>query len=187
FASGEQKQAIGGFAFYLRTLGLAALPWSAVIPPALWAGFVAFRKRTPVTVVDEPSREDEDPDHPSGSLAPLDASDRPSDPAGELHRLALLWFVISFGLITYSVTKYYHYLVPCLPPLAIMVGLWLHGLCNERESELRLPTPAVLACALAGCAILYMVGRATLHEPAWIAHLTTYLSTGRWRARGAPT
>ncbi|HLT39403.1 MAG TPA: hypothetical protein VK034_24135, partial [Enhygromyxa sp.] len=174
FASGEQEQAVGGFAFYLRTLGLAALPWSAVVPPALWAAFVAFRKRAP-----------SDRDAATDNQLELDASDRPSDPSGELHRLALLWFVISFGLITYSVTKYYHYLVPCLPPLAIMVGLWLHGLCNERESELRLPTPAVLACALAGCAILYMVVRATLHEPAWIAHLTTYLYTGMWRQGAA--
>ncbi len=28
FSTGEQKQAVGGFAFYLETLGLAALPWS---------------------------------------------------------------------------------------------------------------------------------------------------------------
>jgi 4-amino-4-deoxy-L-arabinose transferase-like glycosyltransferase len=175
FASGEQKQAVGGFAFYLRTLGLAALPWSAVVPPALWAAFAAFRRRAASNQDREtaPSRE-------------LDASDRPADPAGELHLLALLWFVISFGLITYSVTKYYHYLVPCLPPLAIVVGLWLHGLWDDRENQTQLPTPAVLACALAGCAILYMVVRATIEEPAWLAHLTTYLYTGMWRQGAAP-
>ncbi|MCA9686175.1 MAG: glycosyltransferase family 39 protein, partial [Myxococcales bacterium] len=48
FASGEQDQAVGGFAFYLRTLGLAALPWSAVVPPALWAAVVAYRRRKPM-------------------------------------------------------------------------------------------------------------------------------------------
>ena len=194
FASGEQKQAVGGFAFYLRTLGLAALPWSAVVPPALWAAFVAFRRQLPVTAGAG--------DAPNGdpvTLAELDASDRPSDPAGELHRLALLWFVISFGLITYSVTKYYHYLVPCLPPLAIVVGLWLDGLGSGLSTQPtrssspdgtpgvpRLSTPAVLACALAGCAILFMVVRATLDEPAWVAHLTTYLYTGMWRQGAAP-
>lgn len=174
FASGEQKQAVGGFAFYLRTLGIAALPWSAVVAPALWAAFAAFRRR-PRT----------DLDAASSQAAELDASDRPADPSGELARLALLWFVISFGLITYSVTKYYHYLAPCLPPLAIVVGLWLHGLWDPREAKLRLSTPAVLACALGGCAILYMVARATLQEPAWIAHLTTYLYTGMWRQGAA--
>jgi 4-amino-4-deoxy-L-arabinose transferase-like glycosyltransferase len=176
FASGEQKQAVGGFAFYLRTLGIAALPWSAVVPPALWAAFAAFRRR---------ARPDQDQDAASSHAAELDASDRPADPSGELHRLALLWFVISFGLITYSVTKYYHYLVPCLPPLSILVGLWLHGLWQPREAKARLTNPAVLACALAGCAILYMVARATVQEPAWIAHLTTYLYTGMWRQGAA--
>jgi 4-amino-4-deoxy-L-arabinose transferase-like glycosyltransferase len=102
FATGEQKQAVGGFAFYLRTLALAALPWSAVVVPALWAAVMAYRKRA---------------GSPGNPIGQLDAGDRPLDRAGSLHRLALLWFVISFGLITYSVTKYYHYLVPCLPPL----------------------------------------------------------------------
>jgi hypothetical protein len=116
--------------------------------------------------------------------------------ADALHRLALLWFVVSFGLITYSVTKYYHYLVPCLPPLAIVIGIWLHRLMPTPARDLqaseandhqdRLPTAAVLACALTGCAVLYMVARATLDEPAWIAHLTTYLYTGMWREGAAP-
>lgn len=188
FASGEQDQAVGGFAFYLRTLGLAALPWSAVVPPALWAAVVAFRRPA-----DRPEAAGQDEEQPN-----LDASGRPLDPAGELQRLALLWFVVSFGLITYSVTKYYHYLVPCLPPLAIVVGVWLHRLIALREDREHpdstktdafaraLPAPAILACALGGCAILYMVVRASLDEPAWIAHLTTYLYTGMWRQGAAP-
>jgi 4-amino-4-deoxy-L-arabinose transferase-like glycosyltransferase len=173
FATGEQKQAVGGFAFYLRTLAVAALPWSAVVPPALWAAVTAYRKRGAV--------------QPSANVA-LDAGDRLLDRAGSIHRLALLWFVISFGLITYSVTKYYHYLVPCLPPLAILIGIWLHSLLPSPDDQPRapgLPAVAVFACALAGCAVLYMVVRACLDEPAWIAHLTTYLYTGMWRQGAA--
>ncbi|WP_106392347.1 hypothetical protein [Enhygromyxa salina] len=187
FASGEQEQAVGGFAFYLRTLGLAALPWSAVVPPALWAAVLAYRHQR------------------GGDPAQLlgEAADTDAERGRSLHRLALLWFVVSFGLITYSVTKYYHYLAPCLPPLAILVGVWLHGLmptpvrerAHERDQSGRepraplgdqLPIPATLACALTGCAVLYMVVRATLDEPAWIAHLTTYLYTGMWRQGAAP-
>ena len=33
--------------------------------------------------------------------------------------------IFDFGIIA-SVTKYYHYLVPVLPPLAIVIGVWLH-------------------------------------------------------------
>ncbi|EDM79832.1 dolichyl-phosphate-mannose-protein mannosyltransferase family protein [Plesiocystis pacifica SIR-1] len=189
FASGEQDQAVGGFGFYLRTLGLAALPWSAVVPPALWAAMRAFRRREL-----EPG---------DGELA-VDASGRPLDSARELHRLATLWFIVSFGLITYSVTKYYHYLVPCLPPLAALVGLWLHQLLpppkpakedGQAEEAREVPAPseglglplgAVLAFALGGCAIAFMVVRECLEEPAWIAHLTTYLYTGMWRKGAAP-
>ena len=188
FASGEQDQAIGGFAFYLRTLGLAALPWSAVIPPALWAAVLAFRRRSalasPLASV-PPGR--------APSFGPgLDASGRRLDAGGELHRLALLWFVVSLALITYSVTKYYHYLVPVLPPLAVVIGLWLARLLDAQarpagEASEALPRPAVLACALGGCVIGYLVVRALIDEPAWLAHLTTYLYTGIWRKGAAPT
>ena len=33
--------------------------------------------------------------------------------------------ILDFGIIA-GVTKYYHYLVPVLPPLAIVIGVWLH-------------------------------------------------------------
>ncbi len=58
FTTGEQQQAVGGFMFYLRTLGLAALPWSAVVVPAIWGAVAAFRKRAP-----EPEATDEGAAH----------------------------------------------------------------------------------------------------------------------------
>jgi hypothetical protein len=42
FGSGEQEQAVGGFAYYVRTLGVAALPWSAALPAALWAAMRGY-------------------------------------------------------------------------------------------------------------------------------------------------
>ena len=79
FASGEQDQAVGGFAFYLRTLGLAALPWAAVVPPALWAAMQAFR-RAPMT----PGSEGED------SALVRDASGLPLEQRDCSRRLASL-------------------------------------------------------------------------------------------------
>jgi 4-amino-4-deoxy-L-arabinose transferase-like glycosyltransferase len=175
FTTGEQVQAVGGFVYYLRTLGLAALPWSAVAVPAIWGVATAFRRRGP------------DPSTPDDELE-FDASGRPLDPSGELQRLALLWLIASFALITASVTKYYHYLVPILPPLAIVIGVWMHGLVrriDEPGDQPELPTSAMVVLALSGCTILYMVVAAAKAEPAWIAHLTTYLYTGMWR-QGAP-
>lgn len=167
FSSGEQEQAVGTFVFYLFTMGIASLPWSAVAPLALWDAVRSFRAR------------------------PFASSDperlRRLDSAVELHRFALVWFLVTFGVITYSVTKYYHYLLPALPPLAILTGVWLAGVGRREGAPTRLdgPRAPVLALVLAGVGILVLVLREALYEPAWIAHLTTYLYTGMWK-EGAP-
>lgn len=153
FSTGEQKQAVGGFAFYLETLGLAALPWSALVPAGVWRALEAF-KRNP----------DDTEDHGGAAL----------------HRFAFLWFVVSLLAISYSTTKYYHYLIPVLPPLALMLGLWLDDLLDRSR-----PSFGVTACALAGLAIGVAVVRDAILTPTWLAHLTTYLYTGMW-TKGAP-
>ncbi|MGB1014449.1 MAG: ArnT family glycosyltransferase [Nannocystaceae bacterium] len=164
FSSGEQEQAVGGFGFYIRTLGLAALPWAAVVPAAIWGNVrQAFgRVASPV----------------AGSEGAPVKSGR------ELRRLALLWFVLSLGLLTYSTTKYYHYLLPCLPPAAVLVGLWLADLIHRpRVTGERRKT--ALALGMFGFVVLALVLRDVLVQPAWLAHLTTYLYTGMWN-NGAP-
>jgi len=153
FSTGEQKQAVGGFAFYLETLGLAALPWSMLVPAGVWRALEAF-KRDPETTADH------------GGKA--------------LHRFAFLWFAVSLLAISYSTTKYYHYLIPVLPPLALMIGLWLDDLLDRST-----PSVGVTACALGGIAIGVAVVRDAMLTPTWLAHLTTYLYTGMW-TKGAP-
>lgn len=149
FATGEQKQAVGGFAYYLETLGLAGLPWSALVPTAGVFGLRAFL--------------------------------RPSDERGvELQRFATLWLAVALFAISYSTTKYYHYILPCLPPAALVVALWL-----DRAAESRERTLAVWGTVVLGLAIVGVVIRDAIHTPTWLAHLTTYLYTGMW-TEGAP-
>ena len=154
FSTGEQEQAVGGFAFYLETLGLAALPWSMLVPAAVWRVFGAF-ERTPHDGADHGGR--------------------------ALHRFAFLWFVVALLTISLSTTKYYHYLIPVLPPLALMIGLWLDDLLEHGK-----PSFGVTACALAGLGVGVAVVRDALLTPTWLAHLTTYLYTGMW-TKGAPS
>lgn len=45
--------------------------------------------------------------------------------------IAVLWFVVSWGLIGNSATKFHHYTFPMLPPLAILMGLFLDKLWEE--------------------------------------------------------
>jgi hypothetical protein len=151
FASGEQKQAVGTFAFYFETLGIAALPWSALVPFAIVDGVQSYARRS-------------------------------DDRGVALQRFALLWFALSMFAIGFSTTKYYHYLLPCLPPLALLTGLWLDRAMAQREWP---PARGTIAGVLVGIAILAFVVRDLWHAPAWIAHLTTYLYTGMW-LDGAP-
>lgn len=200
FGTGEQEQAVGSFAFYLETLGLAALPWSAVIPLALAAAFGSFAKgREPSSEVEAEAEEQaSDVDVAAEATArPVDAEGpgapafvdhalarTPADVRRTLHGFALLWLAVSLFAIGYSVTKYYHYLLPCLAPLALLVGLWLDGHLQRRTDARAGSRSAALVGALVGVAVLVAVARDAFHTTAWLAHLTTYLYTGMWRAGG---
>jgi 4-amino-4-deoxy-L-arabinose transferase-like glycosyltransferase len=191
FGTGEQEQAVGSFAFYLETLGLAALPWSAVVPLALGAAFGALA-RGGVDAAETDAKPDAnasaDADANAGAAAPTTdpafvdhaLARTPEQIRRTLHGFALVWLSVSLFAIGYSVTKYYHYLVPCLPPLALLVGLWLDAHARRRDGS----RTAVLVGALVGVAILVAVVRDAFHTTAWLAHLTTYLYTGMWRTGG---
>jgi 4-amino-4-deoxy-L-arabinose transferase-like glycosyltransferase len=168
FGSGEQDQAVGSFAFYVRTLGLAALPWSAALPAALWAA-VGGRSRHDL---------EDMPDAP-GSSGQVRAA--------ALRRFALLWAAVTLALLSYSVTKYYHYLLPVLPPLAVLVGLWLAELWQGGRAGEPRDRRAVWVAALTGVGVLALVLRDVIVEPAWIVHLTTYLYDHMWREGAPPT
>jgi 4-amino-4-deoxy-L-arabinose transferase-like glycosyltransferase len=198
FGTGEQQQAVGSFAFYLETLGLAALPWSAVVPLALGAAFGALARRRGEAVETKGTTSTEAAEaaaSPSSGTMGVDsevtaASDppfvdhalvrTPEEARRTLHGFALLWLAVSLFAIGYSVTKYYHYLLPCLAPLAVLVGLWLDEHLDRRPGS----RAVTIVGALVGVALLAAVARDTFHTTAWLAHLTTYLYTGMWRAGG---
>lgn len=165
FGSGEQEQAVGGFAYYVRTLGVAALPWSAAVPAALWAAARWLRG--------------------GESLQPDEVGASVETRAVGLRRFVLLWAVVTLALLTYSVTKYYHYLLPVLPPLAVVVGLWLAEL-TEKTGDAGARRTAWVAAGV-GVGVLGLVLRDVVVEPAWITHLTTYLYDRMWREGAPPT
>ncbi|MBZ5707988.1 hypothetical protein [Nannocystis pusilla] len=193
FGSGEQDQAVGGFAYYLRTLGIAALPWSAALPAALWAAARRLRPEDPAGHVPSDMLSPTGPHRPAPSASPstiatmdVDLADpaptapHPASSSSEVWRFALLWFCATLALLTTSVTKYYHYLLPALPPFALLLGLWL----SEPAPPVRDRKLAWAAAGL-GTVLLALVLRDAIVEPAWITHLTTYLYDHMWR-NGAP-
>ncbi|MDC0669922.1 hypothetical protein [Nannocystis radixulma] len=187
FGSGEQDQAVGGFAYYLRTLAIAALPWSAALPAALWAAARRLRPDNSPGHVPSDMFSPTGPQGPAPSASLSTTAAPPATDAGaarpsssEVWRFALLWFCATLALLTTSVTKYYHYLLPALPPFALLLGLWL----SEPAPPVRDRKLAWAAAGL-GTVLLALVLRDAIVEPAWITHLTTYLYDHMWR-NGAP-
>lgn len=72
--------------------------------------------------------------------------------ADGLGLMAVLWFVVSWGLIGASATKFHHYVFSMLPPLAILMGLFLDKLWEEGPQAHGLSL-------LLGLPILFLVGK----------------------------
>lgn len=164
FSSGEQDQAVGTATFYVRTLAISAFPWSVLLPAVAWRA----RYRRASTAIDR-----------------QDAADSRTSPAStELIRFAALAATTTFLTITYSVTKYNHYLLPCLPPLAIVIGVWLADTRPHLDVRRHPGAAVVIAAGLVGTVL---VVRELVQTPAWIAHLTTVYYDGVWREGAPPT
>ena len=73
-----------------------------------------------------------------------------------------LWAIVAFALFSLVQTKFHHYILPAVPPLALLVAFLLDDIASGRE---RLhPLYAVL-----GVAIVMLVCRDLMHEPErWI-------------------
>jgi 4-amino-4-deoxy-L-arabinose transferase-like glycosyltransferase len=51
--------------------------------------------------------------------------DESDNPKADARALFTLWLVISFAMFTISLTKFHHYVLPCVPPIAMMTGIVL--------------------------------------------------------------
>jgi 4-amino-4-deoxy-L-arabinose transferase-like glycosyltransferase len=163
FIDGEQSHAVGDIAYYFSVLGTAACPWIVFLPWAVpWAASEMRGKSA-----NEATRADESAVHVRRA---------------SVVRLFGLTFVLSLAIITASATKYAHYLVPALPGLAVIIGIWLDARFGGEEADqtetFGLPFAIAVIALVTTLAGLYF-------EPAALVHLTTYLYTGDWR-EGAP-
>ncbi len=62
-----------------------------------------------------------------------------------------IWFVTAYALVSLSVTKFHHYILPALPGLAITIGCFIDDLLERRSAR-----PAA-AAALVGIPLLALV------------------------------
>jgi 4-amino-4-deoxy-L-arabinose transferase-like glycosyltransferase len=118
----------GSFEYFLRELGYGMLPWLAVAPAAL--GWAVMRGRR-------------------------DTAANPTSPE-EVRRqgiiwLGAIWFVSSYGIVSVSMTKFHHYVLPAIPGLAIVIGCFLDDLVRRRAVR------TAAATALVGIPLLLIV------------------------------
>jgi hypothetical protein len=62
-----------------------------------------------------------------------------------------IWFVCGYALVSMSVTKFHHYILPALPGLAIVIGCFLDDLLERRDGR------AAAAVAVVGVPLVALV------------------------------
>ncbi len=125
----------GTFEYFLREIGYAALPWIALIPSALvWV----VARRIPAT--------------PGGS-------DAARTRRQEVYWLGAIWFVSAYAVVSLSMTKFHHYILPALPGLALVVGCFLDDVLRPGRQRV------AAAAALVGLPLLALVTHDLVRSP----------------------
>jgi 4-amino-4-deoxy-L-arabinose transferase-like glycosyltransferase len=94
----------GSIQYFIWQLGYGLFPWIGLVPVALML-WLARKPPAPGTIDDE----------------------RTEARRNAMHMLGL-WFAVSFTLFSASTTKFHHYILPAVPPIAAMIGLILDRL-----------------------------------------------------------
>jgi len=91
----------------------------------------------------------------------LGARNTPQDEPGgvsDVTYLCVLWMLGAFGMFAITGTKYHHYALPLVPPIAMLTGVFLAGLMQRRSKD----GPASLAdgaWAIGAAAMVLLCGR----------------------------
>jgi 4-amino-4-deoxy-L-arabinose transferase-like glycosyltransferase len=121
----------GAFDYFLRELGYAMLPFIALCPAAfMWATF----RRKPVAA-----------DAAAGG---------PPDRRQEIFWLGAIWFASSYAVVSLSITKFHHYILPALPGLALALGCFLDDLLEGARQTAMARGRLAAAAALVGLPLL---------------------------------
>jgi hypothetical protein len=122
----------GSFEYFVRELGYAVLPWIAIAPAAL-AAAVMRRVRGAGTAAGDAG--------PSTDMAALARRQG-------IFWFGAIWFVAGYALVSLSVTKFHHYILPAIPGLAIVIGCFLDDILTRRDAR------AGAAAAIVGIPLL---------------------------------
>jgi hypothetical protein len=103
--------------------------------------------------------------------------------------LALLWLVVTFSLFTLMRTKFHHYILPAVPALSVLVGLYLAERWSEPPSPERQRAVVAHVLGLGGALLVACVGvdlvrplRSGIPGSARLLHLMSYQYSRPWPA-----
>ncbi|HVV15956.1 MAG TPA: glycosyltransferase family 39 protein [Polyangia bacterium] len=121
----------GTFDYFLRELGYGLWPWVALAPAAFaWS---VLRQ-------------------------PLSGSDVEARKQGAL-RLGAIWFASAYAVVSVSMTKFHHYVLPAIPGLAVVTGAFADDLLARRAVRTAAVTAAI------GLPLLLFVTLGLVDEP----------------------
>jgi 4-amino-4-deoxy-L-arabinose transferase-like glycosyltransferase len=100
----------GSFEYFVRELGYGLLPWMALVPAAL--GWAVLRARRP----------------PAGAPDAARAADERKQ---GIIMLGAIWFVAGYAMVSLSMTKFHHYVLPAIPGIAIVVACFVDDLIER--------------------------------------------------------
>ncbi len=136
----------GSFEYFIRELGFALWPWVLLAPSALVWAVLSPRPRAelPPGARADHRVSGDGPVPPAGPVASA-----PGRYAREIFWLGAIWFVAAYALVSLSMTKFHHYVLPAIPGLAICLGCFVDRLIAEKRSRAALLT-VVLGLPLLG-------------------------------------
>jgi len=88
--------------------------------------------------------------------------------------MLVLWAVLAFTIFTLGKTKFHHYIFPCVPAIAMLVGLYLEDLFAKKVKNF-------FPLYLTAVAIFVMIGYDLFSEPQNLKNLFTYQYDRKWQ------
>lgn len=160
----------GTSGYYIQQFGYALFPWIAVVPATLIGVLGRIRNAQADGRLLDGCHGDAVGSTPAS--APPDHESRTENPA-PLVVLLLAWAAVTYVAFTMSHVKFHHYVLPAIPPVAILAGIGLDHLWARGVGRVE------AAALVFGGVLAFVVWRELADDPHRVIRLITYRYTRR--------
>jgi 4-amino-4-deoxy-L-arabinose transferase-like glycosyltransferase len=80
------------------------------------------------------------------------------DAQSEVMAFMALWFTVAFAMFTITLTKFHHYALPCVPPIAVVTGVMLERALGQGELTVDRRALVPYLAGLSASAVLLVYG-----------------------------